>query len=210
MPACLLCHSTSTERHPEDNSAIFYRCKQCGSVYKHNNSFLSQYEEKERYLLHENDVNDPDYRAFVAPVVNRVLTDFKTHQTGLDFGAGTGPVISTILSEKGYLINLYDPFFHPDTAVLNTLYDFIVCCEVIEHFHTPAIEFKRLKNLLKSGGKLYCMTHLLPGEQNFANWYYKDDPTHVIFYSEKNLKWIKNTIGFSHLEIDGRLIVFTR
>ena len=52
------------------------------------------------------------------------------------------------------------------------------------------------------------MSELLPKDMSFNDWYYKNDPTHVIFYSEENLKWIKENVGFSEVRIDGRLIVF--
>lgn len=209
MCACLLCKSTNTTLFYKDSQHTFFKCPQCNSVYRDPNSFLVLTEEKERYLTHNNDVNDPAYQQFVSPIVYAVTNDFRTGTKGLDFGAGTGPVIAKLLSEKGYDIALYDPFFYPNTAPLSDVYDFIVCCEVIEHFHHPEKEFKLLKNLLKSRGKLYCKTHLLSEDTEFSKWYYKDDPTHVLLYSEENLKWIRDEIGFSEIKINGRLIVFT-
>ena len=210
MTPCLLCHSESTASFFEGNTQSFYSCSQCGTVFRHPSNFISASEEKARYLTHNNDVNDPRYRQFVSPITERVMEDFNSTSLGLDFGAGTGPVITEILTNKGYRLNLYDPFFHPDVSVLNETYDFIVCCEVIEHFKKPQKEFSLLKRLLKPDGKLYCMTHLLCEPRDFGNWYYKDDPTHVIFYSEENLKWIRDNLGYSEVKIDDRLIVFSR
>ncbi|QNJ98368.1 class I SAM-dependent methyltransferase [Constantimarinum furrinae] len=209
MSGCLLCHSNATEQVLEDKSILFLKCSQCGSIFKHPEAFPTPTEEKERYLLHENDINDPGYRAFVAPVVDRISSDRTPRHFGLDFGAGPGPVIAKLLSEKGFNIALYDPFFYPDPSVLNKMFDFIICCEVIEHFHDPFTEFQRLKNLLHPGGTLYGMTHLLPDLNHFKDWYYKDDPTHVIFYSKENLNWIKKNFGFKELEISDRLIVMS-
>jgi len=39
------------------------------------------------------------------------MKDFNTNHKGLDFGAGTGPVISKVLKDKGYCIAQYDIFF---------------------------------------------------------------------------------------------------
>ena len=80
----------------------------------------------------------------------------------------------------------------------------------MEHFQEPAKEFRLLQKLLKKGGKLYCMTELLPKQDEFRDWYYKNDPTHVVFYSEKNLIWIKEAMGFEDVSVEGRLIVFTK
>ncbi|PKA83768.1 methyltransferase family protein [Ulvibacter sp. MAR_2010_11] len=210
MVPCILCHSLQTKLLLYRQEVAYYLCNSCGSVYKDPAGFLDREAEKERYLLHENDVNDHDYQYFVNPIVEEVVKHFPEKSTGLDFGAGTGPVIAKLLSEKGYTISLYDPFFHPNTSVLHKTYDFIVCCEVIEHFHNPEKEFELLHKMLEPEGKLFCMTELLPKEKSFATWYYKDDPTHVLFYSEENLKWIQEHFGFKKVEIEGRLVVFSK
>ena len=209
MKPCLLCHSESTAPFFEGNSQQFLKCSICGTVYRDPNQFISAEAEKERYLTHNNDIEDERYQQFVSPITSAVIKDYSCEAVGLDFGAGTGPVIAKILKDRGFRIRLYDPFFHPDKEVMNQLYDFIVCCEVIEHFHKPLEEFKLLKSLLKAEGKLYCMSDLLVDRSDFGRWYYKDDPTHVLFYSAENLNWIKRALGFANVRIDGRLIIFS-
>ena len=210
MIHCILCGSPETLSLYRERNHRFLECTICSSVFRDPATFLNREEEEKRYLTHNNDVEDPDYRQFVSPLVTAVLKDYPEPITGLDFGAGTGPVIAHMLNEKGFKIELYDPFFHPDTSVLNRPYDLIVCCEVIEHFHRPLKEFKLLHSLLNPGGKLYCMTDPLPKITSFADWYYKEDPTHVIFYSEENLNHIKRAVGFSGVSISNRLITFER
>ncbi|MAP53409.1 class I SAM-dependent methyltransferase [Altibacter sp.] len=207
---CLLCHSSEVELLGTYDTISYWKCDNCSTVFKDRSVFLDAESEKGRYLLHENDVEDPNYQNFVAPIVKRITDTFRQGASGLDFGAGTGPVISKLLSEKGYSMQLYDPFFHPKTTVLSETYDFIVSCEVIEHFHRPLKEFKVLYNLIRPGGVLFCMTELLPKKQSFETWYYKNDPTHVVFYSEENLQWIRSHLGFSSLKIEGRLSYFTK
>ena len=199
---CPLC-----KKETEDSPCKgFYACGGCYAIFRSPEDYLSKEEEKKRYELHENDIDDPGYQRFVEPIVHSVLKDFKPGHLGLDFGAGTGPVILKILSEKAYSINLYDPFFHPHPEYLEQTYDFIVCCEVIEHFQDPYKEFTLLRKLLKPGGRLYCMTHLYADEVDFEKWYYKGDPTHVIFYRKETLEWIKNEFQFKNLWIKERLI----
>jgi SAM-dependent methyltransferase len=206
--ACLLCH---TEAAPtlfyQSRHHCFFFCSNCDTVYRDPSTFLDPESEKARYLEHNNDPGDKGYQQFVQPIVKAVKAGFKPGTHGLDFGAGTGPVIAKLLSESGYRITLYDPFFHPNASALDGPYDFIVACEVIEHFHRPLEEFIKLRQLLKPGGILYCMTDPIDNRQNFAKWYYKDDPTHVVFYNRKNLEWIASKAGYSDLVIDGRLIV---
>jgi hypothetical protein len=178
-------------------------------VFRDPATFISSEAEKARYLTHNNDVEDERYQEFVSPITSSVMKNVSPGSLGLDYGAGTGPVIAKMLEDEGYRINLYDPFFHPDKTVLAHTYDFVVCCEVIEHFHKPLEEFRLLKQFLRPTGRLYCMTDLLVERRDFDKWYYKDDPTHVIFYSEENLKWITNEVGFSDLQINERLIVLS-
>lgn len=171
---------------------------------------LSAALEKARYEKHNNDVSNPGYQKFVEPIVSAVLTNFSAQQRGLDFGAGNGPVISSLLTAKGYDISLYDPFFHNNTELLRQTYDYIVCCEVIEHFYQPAEEFRRLRNLLKAGGRLFCQTLLYDPKIDFSSWFYKNDETHTFFYQAATLDWIEDNFGFCDLNFSGRLIEFTR
>lgn len=161
------------------------------------------------YFTHENDVNDPRYQQFVSPVTQAILNHMPADSLGLDFGAGPGPVISKMIGEKGYQTTLYDPVFHPDNSVLSQQYDYIICNEVMEHFHRPAVEFARLKSLLKADGKLFCMTQLFDAKIDFAKWHYKNDITHVFFYHLDSLDFIKQQFGFRTVEVEDRLIIFS-
>ncbi|MDX1462450.1 MAG: class I SAM-dependent methyltransferase [Marinirhabdus sp.] len=187
------------------------RCNHCTAIFRNPETLVSSEQERARYLTHKNDVNNVGYQRFVQPIVTAVQQLHPTTAKGLDFGAGTGPVISKLLSEQGYTLALYDPFFHPDQSVLETNYDYIVCCEVIEHFHNPLLEFKRLKELLVSGGQLFCMTDLWDGTvAEFERWYYKNDKTHVIFYNKTCLEWMVSSLGFASITIEDRLITITK
>ena len=91
---------------------------------------------------------------------------------------------------------------------LKEKYEYIACCEVIEHFYHPYKEFKNLRNMLKENGALYCQTNIYKENINFKDWYYKNDPTHVFFYTEKSIYWIKENFAFSDITIKNRLIIF--
>ena len=118
-------------------------------------------------------MEDQGHEFFVTPIIMTVRKSFNSASIGLDYGAGNAPVASKLLSEYGYRMKLWDPFFHKDTSVLKATYDFVICCEVMEHFQNPLKEFRLIKNLLNEGGALFCMTNLLPKMSSFKNWYYK-------------------------------------
>lgn len=204
---CILCEGKTKFFQLWRNNKYF-KCSRCNSVMLDSESYVDESEEKARYEEHNNDVEDKRYQAFVSPIVNEVLREYKENDLGLDFGSGTGPVISKLLKDRGYNIKEYDPFFANYPSRLDKKYDYIVCCEVVEHFHDPVGEFRLLKSLLKPGGSIYIMTSIYEEDIDFISWHYKDDITHVFFYHRDALKWIENNIGFSSMDIEDKLIKF--
>jgi len=188
----------------------YFECPNCESIQMHPDSFISLEKEKHRYELHNNDVFDLGYRNFVKPILDYIFNNFNINDLGLDFGAGHGPVIAKILEDKNFDIKIYDPFFHNNKALLKSKYDYIIICEVIEHFHKPKQEFELLYNLLNPNGQLIIMTDPLLDNTEFSKWYYKNDETHVFFYSLKTFEYIQKEFKFSNFTIDNRLIVFTK
>ncbi len=198
---CPLCHATEYTSFGIE----FNLCETCKGIYRPPKYRPSATEEKARYETHNNDVEDLRYQAFVTPVVSAVNEYFTQEHLGLDFGAGTGPVISKLLRDRGFNIVQYDPFFDNNVTLLENFYDYIICCEVIEHFHSPNKEFTLLKRLLNPGGRIYCMTHLYDSQINFAGWYYRKDPTHVFIYQQDTMQWIKTAYDFSSCITNNRL-----
>ncbi|MBT8295327.1 MAG: class I SAM-dependent methyltransferase [Gramella sp.] len=207
MP-CSLCNC-NTREFQKVKDREYVQCVSCKGILLSPRNFLSPQAEKFRYSLHNNDVNDPGYIHFVSPIVNQIRSDFDIKSQGLDFGCGTGPVITTELKKEGFQVDLYDPYFRPDKKVLQKSYDFIICCEVMEHFKDPLKEFTLLRSLLKDKGKLYCKTEVWDDALDFQNWHYKNDLTHVFFYNKDTLNWIRQYINFSEVEILKDFIIFS-
>ena len=202
---CPLCHENG-EIFYQNKEQLFYNCINCYGIFMARESRLGPALEKQRYELHNNDINDAKYQNFVTPITAAILRNNTTQHSGLDFGAGTGPVISKVLKDNHYKIEMYDPFFHNKTSLLNKKYDYIACCEVMEHFYNPEKEFEMLHNLLLPKGVLYCMTELYKDTIDFSTWHYKNDPTHVFLYRKETLDWIKSKFGFRKVHIENRLI----
>lgn len=207
MP-CSLCNC-NTRNFETINDREFLQCIGCKAILLSPAHYLTPQAEKFRYSLHNNDVNDPGYIAFVSPIIENIRSNHKTDAIGLDFGCGTGPVISSELKKSGFQIDLYDPYFKPNREALTRKYDFIICCEVMEHFKYPLEEFKLLRSLLNEEGKLYCKTEIWNENINFKDWHYKNDQTHVVFYERRTLHWIQENLGFTKVDILDKFIVFT-
>jgi len=190
----------------------FFKCRQCFGVFKSPDSYPDLSFEKKRYETHNNDVKDLRYQKFVSPITDAVKKDFDVSSIGLDYGCGTGPVATFVLEKEKYTIKLYDPFFYPNKEYLENTYDYIICCEVMEHFFDPNHEFVKLKKLLKPDSKLFCKTKMISNDINvedFKNWHYKNDPTHVFFYTPKSLQVIRQIANFESVDFDDNLIIFS-
>jgi SAM-dependent methyltransferase len=209
---CRLCHHKAVWFCDNFKKPIdFFRCIYCKSIFKEKDNFLDHNAEKTRYETHNNDVKDIRYQKFVSPITDAVFDEFSNDALGLDYGCGTGPVASYILEKKGFKMTLFDPFFYTETSYSQKKYNFIICCEVMEHFHQPDKEFKHLKELLSKNGVLYCKTKMISDNISvdaFKAWHYKDDPTHVFFYTPTALNFIQTNEGFQSVSFDEKLIIF--
>jgi len=98
--------------------------------------------------------------------------------------------MSVMFEEVGHSVVNYDPFYAKQEELLKNKYDFITATEVVEHLHDPIKELDMLWGMLKPGGWLGIMTNLAFDSVSFKQWYYKDDPTHVCFFSPRTFEWL--------------------
>jgi len=186
---CPLCSATEAVFYCRDKRREYLRCPQCALVYVPTGHYLSLAAERAEYDKHQNDVEDTGYRKFLSRFSVPLQQCLSRASSGLDFGCGPGPALAQMLREAGHEMEIYDPFYAPDRAVLEQVYDFICATEVVEHMHRPGEELSMLWNLLKGGGCLGVMTKLVLNQSAFASWHYKNDPTHVCFFSRETWRW---------------------
>jgi SAM-dependent methyltransferase len=186
---CRLCRQESLILFCSVHSRNYYRCDTCSIVLLNPASFLPKDQELARYNLHQNSITDLGYRSFLNRIVAPLSAQLLPGARGLDFGCGPFPALAALLSERGFNVATYDPFFFPDRSYLEQQYDFVVSSEVFEHFHEPATEIEALVELVRPGGWLAIMTEVLR-DQLFEEWHYVRDPTHTAFYAPQTLEWI--------------------
>lgn len=206
---CSLCGNLTTF-FIEHKERVFNKCKNCDTVLLNVKHYLVFDDEKHRYDKHSDNIEDEGYQQFVAPIIDAVSETYTPVDKGLDYGCGKTAIIETLLKRKQYTILGYDPIYFPNQELLTVSYNYITCCEVVEHFYNPKLEFQKLVQLLLPEGKLYLKTNLYKDTIDFKSWWYKNDPTHVIFYTEKSMEFIKHTFGFSRVKIFKNHIEFTR
>jgi SAM-dependent methyltransferase len=194
---CIVCGSFSAQFLTVVDGASYRRCNSCKATFLNPAQRLPKQEEHARYRRHQNDPADKKYRRFLSRLAEPLMDRLPAHAKGLDFGCGPGPALACMLCEAGYQMHVFDPLFFPDPSPLEDVYDFITCTETIEHFHRPVEEFVRFDQMLRPGGWLALMTCFQTDDNRFAEWYYRRDPTHVVFYRDATLRYIARQFGWT-------------
>lgn len=188
---CPLCGvSKVNQDYHQDKCRTYFQCLTCHLVFVPPQHFLPASEEKAQYDLHQNSPEDHQYRQFLSRLFLPLQKRLEPNSHGLDFGSGPGPTLSVMFEEVGHSMATYDYFYAEDLSVFESSYDFITATEVVEHLHYPRQELNRLWGLLNPEGILGVMTKLVQDREMFAEWHYKNDPTHVCFYSRSTFKWL--------------------
>jgi len=175
----------------------YLRCATCQARFLEPSQRPSLAVEHAEYRSHCNDEADAGYRRFLSKLAAPLLERLASRSRGLDYGCGPSPALAAMMVEAGHTMALYDPLFRSDERVLLQTYDFVTCTETAEHFHRPAEEFERLMSLVRPGGWLAVMTCFQDDDTRFADWHYRRDPTHVVFYREATLRHLAAASGWS-------------
>lgn len=196
---CPLCLASNSSLFHKQSSVASYKCEQCELVYK--DSYLSGFEEKARYELHNNDTSDPRYLSYLDQLWS--LRPNLNYKNILDFGCG--PTKGLEVLAKDYNIDSYDCYFYP---VHLKKYDLVFCCEVVEHFYNPKVSWNTLASVTDNILLVRTETY---EQVDYANWHYKDDPTHVCFYSHKTLERMEELFDLKLLDSkDGNKFIFKK
>ncbi len=198
--------------HISDMSAtgerLFYFCSHCYLIFTDPKEHLPLIEQRSFYDKHENHITDDGYVAFLDRLLGPMSQYLQKGMAGLDYGCGPGPVISQLLDRKGILCDNYDPIYYD--RCLAGPYDFITATECFEHFTHPATEMARICQLILPGGVLGIMTELWHTAEQFEDWYYLKDPTHIVFYHKKTIGYIARCFCMDLLWTDDKRVVVFR
>lgn len=186
---CPLCDSKQIIGFHQDKQRTFLRCKTCMLVFVAPEYLPSKEQELKEYALHQNSLEDEGYLSFLSRMVNALQPYLKPGNYILDYGCGPCHALAHLFELQGYSVDCFDPLFGP-TAIKKEQYDVITATESIEHFHRPIHEWERWMDLLKPGGWLGIMTKRVANVERFSNWHYKNDTTHVSFFSVETFTWL--------------------
>jgi hypothetical protein len=202
-----------TQRVDDPQLTLSYDvCDSCGFIYKQPIYHVALEQEKARYLEHHNDENNIAYRTYLDQFIKSHIHPLKDIKTILDFGSGPTPLLAQLLSVEGYEVTDFDPFFHNDLDYLKKTYDLIILTEVLEHIFDPLSTLERLILQLNTNGKLLIMTQFRDMSiDDFLEWWYRRDITHVSFFNTDTFHYIKNYLKLEIIENNHKdVILFTK
>jgi len=191
---CPLCNYHSTFLLQADVRE-YWSCEKCYLIFVPPKFFISKKEEIGRYLEHNNTLGNEGYVRMFQEKINTINKICSGINIVLDYGCGYEPVLKILLEREGYEAYGYDLNFFPSEE-LKKKYNLIISTETFEHIKNPREELAHLIPKISSKGYLAIMTRFYPLKGNalclesFSEWYYKRDPTHVAFYSQKTFSWI--------------------
>lgn len=126
----------------------------------------------------------------------------------LDYGCGPVKALEHILQDAPFNTLSWDKYYHSTPLELES-FDIIFCHEVVEHFTQAQSDFEELLARTHPGSLLFIRTELYPDSlDEFKAWYYKNDPTHVIFYHPQSFKYLAQRYNLKLLDVfDGNKIL---
>ena len=192
---CPLCNCEPTVFLLKSDSREYRSCDKCYLIFVPPNFFITKKEEVDRYLEHDNTLNNEGYVKMFNEKIKTIQEVCSEINTVLDYGCGYEPVLKKLLNQKGYKADGYDLNFFPREG-LRKNYDLIISTETFEHIKTPCEELSFLASKISRKGYLAIMTRFYPLRdkvlclESFSKWYYKRDPTHIAFYTQKTFSWI--------------------
>jgi len=194
---CPLCLSEKVVDYHQDKKRPYLQCNHCELVFVPSTHHLSKELEKAEYDKHENLIEDEGYLKFLSRMATPIIERVESTAMGVDIGCGPTPELAHLMAQSGLQQKVYDPYYHPDTKVLSAKYDFVTCTEVIEHVSDAKGFIEQLISLCKDTALIGIMTKLVIDKERFSMWHYKNDPTHICFYSDATFNYIAKNYGLS-------------
>ena len=176
------------------NKRRFFLCPACGLIFVPAEDHLSPEEELLRYALHDNTPGHEGYNRYFAELM-QVIIDRGPAGAILDFGSGRSAVLTGLLNYRGYSCTAYDPLYGIGIDAVDATYDRVILSEVIEHVRDLPGEITLLGKVTRPSGEIVMRTKIYPSVEDFAGWWYKNDTTHVNFFSHGAMEILAGRLG---------------
>jgi SAM-dependent methyltransferase len=205
---CLLCEGATSAFDDPQLGITYHQCDQCELIFKDPSHFPTVSREKAQYDHHNNSLDNEGYVQMFETFIGFALQE-AIPKTALDFGSGPTPVLAALLSRRTIQTDHFDPIYAP--TLPDHTYDLITSTEVFEHLHDPHTTLKQIIQRLNKEGYLAIMTQFHPNNRDqFLKWWYRRDPTHVLFFRPKTFATIAQKYKFAYIDDDGKKSVLLK
>ena len=202
MRPCRLCS------HPAhlvfEESRPFFACNVCGLIFT--DCFISEEAVEKHYKDQHGNTFDwmNEANGFVEWIRNMGLAVPLLSLSMLDYGSGSG-LLTEALKKIGFQVDCYEPMLHgefnPDKY--SKSHDVVILNEVVEHLEDINKTFDIIYRVLSPNGVVVIKTLLTDWiindpenfKESFTRWWYKDDPTHISFFSFMTIEYLCHDRG---------------
>ncbi|MFQ5432369.1 MAG: class I SAM-dependent methyltransferase [Nitrospinota bacterium] len=185
------------------DSRRFYKCPSCGLIFTNETAGNAA---SEKHYMSQWKSTDADFWKQQVDGLLSVIHKYKMPVGRLlDFGSGAGEITKEFQA-RGIEATPLDPMINGYLKDQNypQKFEVVVGVEVIEHLPDMWDELKEIKRNLSADGIMLFTTILTDGfidsaneREQFRGWWYKDDPTHVSFFSRKSVFRLAEHMGYT-------------
>ncbi len=187
---CRICHTSSTLFFQDQRT--FYKCPECSLIFTLD---APDKEAEETHYKKQWATTDPGFWEKQVDVLLQLIDNYRKPSRILDFGSGSGEMTNEF-RKRGYDATPLEPMTHGylKDQSYPFKFDVVIAVEVIEHLLEPWKEIHEIEKVLAPDG-IVIFSSLLTNafidrpdaSEQFKNWWYKDDPTHVSFFCNRVL-----------------------
>ena len=210
---CRVCKIPSEEFYKDTRT--FYKCPVCYLIFTEE---MADEKGSEEHYKKQWTEGNPDFWKQQVDVFMGVAERFITPAKILDFGSGSGAITEELRS-RGYDVTPLEPMEHGYLRDQNYpyLFNLIVGLEVIEHIPNLWDELRELNDVLQPGGVMIFSTAMTDkfiehpqAVEVFKGWWYKDDQTHVSFFSTDSVAMMAHKMGYESYVVGDQLFVLKK
>jgi len=204
---CKICNTSIEAFEDTQLKKTFFYCLACELIFLDKKFYVNEDNEKNQYDNHNNSLENEGYVKMFNDFLDFTLEDLHV-KSALDFGSGPTPVLAELLKRRGFDVEHFDKFYQPEKIYENKKYDLITSTEVFEHLENPKEILELLSNHLNPDGIISIMTLFHTNKQeDFLKWWYRRDPTHIIFFTPKTIETMAKECGLELLKHDGKRVI---
>ena len=202
MRTCRLCHNPA--QLVFEDVRPFFACNFCGLIFT--DCFLSVEAVEKHYKDQHGNPFDwmAEAQVFVGWLKNMGIPVPLLDSSILDYGSGSG-LLTEAFRKIGFKADGYEPMLHGafNPANYSRAYDVIILNEVVEHLDDINQTLDIVYSVLAANGVIIIKTLLTDRlindpenfKESFVGWWYKDDPTHISFFSFLTIEYLCHDRG---------------